>query len=724
MPSPQLPSSFDLSRAFPKLRDDLAVTPQTFGGQRIYIVEDPLSGNFYRLGLRECEFLFQLDGTRSVQTVLQHLAETTQGQPLSEGEAIALCHWLVGAELVSTPTSVLPERLADVAALREQRSGLARINPLMIRIPLLVPDRFLELLRPWLGWIYSPPVVALAAVLLVVAGIRLLADGGQLFVQSLDGIFAPAQQLKLLACSLVLKLAHEISHGVACRRYGGYVRESGVLLLLFAPIPYIDVTSSWKFRSKWQRIQVAAAGMYVELILAAVAALVWSTTDQGPLNQLCANVVLMASITTVIFNANPLMRFDGYYILSDWLEIPNLYSSGQQYVMRLAKRVFLNVSTPNSLPPTLRGTWVKLYGCCAFVWRLMICVSLVAGAAALFHGAGIVLAIVASAIWLLPPVCRLARYLFRPASDELPQRLRLVATAGGLVLLVLVAPYWIPWPFAKRAPAIVRYAPLEIVRSESAGFVQQVCVRSGQPVAKGEVLAVLENEELASECRLLDLAVQQASVRCRMLRKRRKMAALQAEQQQLSAVTEQFEEKRCQLSRLTICASRAGTIIGRNLEVLVGTYLKEGDEICGIGDERQKEILISINQDDVNVFHEHLSQTVAIRMPGSRKMSGILERIPPSASRRLPHAAFGTTLGGPLMVRARSDTPASAADREAFEMIEPRFTGYIALSGKDGGRLHAGRLGLVSLRDPDQTLATVARRALTQWFRAHWELAL
>ena len=320
-----LPSKpqIDLSRACPKLRGGLVVTPQTVGGQRIYVVEDLLSGNFYRLGPRECEFVFHLDGTKSVRDVLQLLAETTPDQSLSDDEAIALCHWLMGAELVSTAASLQPERLASVAELRRQRNGWARINPLMIRVPLFSPDRFLELLRPWVSWIYSPLAVAMAVVLGAAAGGRLLADGGQLFVQSLEGIFAPGQQLQLVACSLILKLVHEISHGVACRRYGGYVRESGVLLLLLAPIPYVDVTSSWRFCSKWQRIQVAAAGMYVKLVLAAVAALVWSVTGPGPLNQLCANVVLMASITTAIFNANPLMRFDGYYILSDLLEIPN-----------------------------------------------------------------------------------------------------------------------------------------------------------------------------------------------------------------------------------------------------------------------------------------------------------------------------------------------------------------------------------------------------------------
>ena len=215
MSSPQKIPSFDFSQARPKLRDDLVVTPQTVGDERIYIVEDPLSGDFYRLGQRECEFLFHLDGTRSVQDVLQLLAETTDHKPFSDDETSTLCHWLMGAELVSTPASLQPERLTTIAALQRQRKRWARINPLMIRIPLFAPDRFLEALRLWLSWIYSPPAIALAVVVAFVAGVRLLADGGQLFVQSLEGIFAPGQQLQLVACSLVLKLLHEISHGVA-----------------------------------------------------------------------------------------------------------------------------------------------------------------------------------------------------------------------------------------------------------------------------------------------------------------------------------------------------------------------------------------------------------------------------------------------------------------------------------------------------------------------------
>ena len=167
--------------------------------------------------------------------------------------------------------------------------------------------------------------------------------------------------------------------GTAGTRWGldddedGTVRETGIMFILFAPLAYVDVTSSWRFRSQWHRIHVAAAGMYVELAIAGIAAIVWSNTEGGWLSSMCFNTIVMASITTVMFNANPLMKFDGYYILSDALGMPNLYVNGQQYVSYWARRYLLGV--PGMLPAWSRGHGIiiRIYGWTSLAWRIMTC---------------------------------------------------------------------------------------------------------------------------------------------------------------------------------------------------------------------------------------------------------------------------------------------------------------------------------------------------------------
>ncbi len=197
-----------------------------------------------------------------------------------------------------------------------------------------------------------------------------------------------------------------MAHGLACARYGGRVRQAGVILVLFVPMAYVDVTSSWRFSSTWQRIVVATAGMYVELMVAAVAALIWSVSSPGAVSDLCFNVLFMAAVSTLLFNANPLMRFDGYYMLSDLVGLPNLASLGRTAVTDLARHGLLGVPS-RGLPLTARAHFfVTAYGLAAWCWSLLVAAGLIMGAALLFHGAGIVLAAAGVVLWWGLPLGR------------------------------------------------------------------------------------------------------------------------------------------------------------------------------------------------------------------------------------------------------------------------------------------------------------------------------
>jgi len=310
------------------LRGDLIFTPQAAGGEAYYMVEDPLNSRFFRLGRAEYTLASLLDGRTSIHEALAHLSTVFPHHHLTEHDAAGLCRWLVEMDLAQTAESSQAHRLARTADKAERRRWLARFNPLAFRLPLFgCPDRALAALASWLGWLYSPAAFAGWLALVAIGAYRIFSAGDR-FAASSQGIFAPDNWVWLVACWGALKGVHELSHGLACKRYGGAVREMGVLFMLFAPLAYVDVTSSWRFRARWQRIVVAAAGMYVELAIAAIAAIVWSETDSGWLNNLCYNAVVMAGFTTLVFNANPLMKFDGYYILSDALSLPNLYTNG------------------------------------------------------------------------------------------------------------------------------------------------------------------------------------------------------------------------------------------------------------------------------------------------------------------------------------------------------------------------------------------------------------
>ena len=271
-------------------------------------------------------------------------------------------------------------------------------------------------------------------------------------------VFAPSNWIWLLAGWIFLKVAHELAHGTVCTKYGGHVRESGILFVVMAPLAYVDVTSTWQFRSRWQRIYTAAAGMHIELLIASIATLIWSPTDESQLNHVCVNLVLMSSVTTLLFNANPLMKFDGYYILSDLTGIPNLSVAGQKFLRALAQRVFLGVPLQRLPNSPGRAAIIRIYAVLAFLWRITITVSLTVAASLLFHGAGIVLAGLAIVMWPLVPTFQLLKYLIFGRPGEQPNRIRFVLTFGSMVAVITSILMLVPWPGALRSPAIVAYA--------------------------------------------------------------------------------------------------------------------------------------------------------------------------------------------------------------------------------------------------------------------------
>jgi putative peptide zinc metalloprotease protein len=531
-------------------------------------------------------------------TLLAHCARPEQA--LTEADATTICQWLIDTELAFTAASVESKRLAQ-AAKDKQPGRLARFNPLYMKVPVCFPDRFFGKMLPWMGWLFSKPMVAITLLLMVLGGYQVLANWTQ-FVIASRGIFAPGQWMWLGLCWLLFKIVHECSHGTVCKKFGGSVHEAGLVFILFAPLAYVDVTSSWRFKSKWHRMFVAAAGMYIELLIASVAALIWAGTEPGVVNHLCFHLILMASVTTLLFNTNPLMRFDGYYLLSDGVDIPNLYTDGQLFLRYLGRKYVLGLPAEVSTGSWSRDTFIRLYGIAAFVWRSFITFFLILAAATMFEGAGLVIALFAAAIWLAVPAWKFAANLMQGSACGKPSLWRL---AGVVLPAVLVIFYFLthtPWPGVKRTPAVVEYSPLAVVRAGSPGFVAEIHVRSGQQVEAGQLLAALVNLELQSEFRDVELAIKQSQMKSRALKQREELAAYQAEQKQLESLLKKREEKRDEVAQLTVRGPISGTVIVRDPDALFGTYATTGAEIVSIGDERRKELRMSIGQEDLDAF--------------------------------------------------------------------------------------------------------------------------
>jgi putative peptide zinc metalloprotease protein len=516
---------------------------------------------------------------------------------------------------------------------------------------------------------------------------------------------------------VLLKVLHETAHGLACKRYGGTVGSAGITFLFFMPLAYVDVTSSWRCRSKWQRISTAAAGIYAELFVASIATIVWATSSPGIVQTMALNIALTAGVSTLVFNANPLVRFDGYFILSDLLEIPNLYSCSQQWMADFVQTHVLGRETATPVWSQAKAWIIRVYAIAAMAWRVLFFLTLALGLIGMLDHLGMVLAtVLLSFAWGVPAV-QTVRCLSQTAAGK-PMNLRRVAasmTLAAVALVVIGAILTRPGRIA--APAVVEYAPLSIVRASAPGFVEEILVASGDAVVLGQPIVVLRNDELKAELVDLELACDESLAKSRMLLQAQELAKLQVEAADRAATEKKIAELKTRVASLTVRAAVAGQVYARNLDALQGRYLHAGDEIAVLGSEEAKELLVAVPQDDVELFENHLViSKIHARTASGDYVAARLTSIDPRGSSELPHAALGATVGGPLAVKPAERTEETVEKPEhKCELISPVFQGKAALTADESRRLCAGQLATVSFRTGEETIAVRIFRHVERW---------
>lgn len=714
-------STVELSRTRLKLREDLLFVPQTYNGETFYHLEVKTTSEYFRIGYAEYVFVSLLDGRTSFAEALAVASQQLKERALGQAQAITIYSWLLenslGAFTDSDSTSSGASTTVRTAG--RHKPFWKKLNPIWQKIPLGRPDTLLRTLQPATGWIFSGIATVLALSVMVIAGLTLSANWGH-FTASSANVISQQNWLWLLIAWVALKFLHELGHALVCHRYGGNIRETGIVLAFFAPLAYVDASSCWSFRSRWQRMHTALAGVYVELIIASLSILAWTWCDSAVLRHVLQNTIIMASVSTLLFNLNPLMKFDGYYVLSDLLQIPNLSGNANGAILDLARRVFFG---DRGSRPTVIGQqrWLLLaYGLAAMVWRVLVTLSLLIMASVLFHGAGLALAAIGVCLWFGRPLWEFLRTLNRLRAHH-PERLfRASLVSSGLMGLLLAALFGLPSPVMTTAPGVVDFTDGEVVRAETAGFVEKMHVKNGQHVNVGDLLLTLRNEDVTTK--LLDLQKQldQQNLRVQTAASEHNSGAMNVFQGTRESLLRQLHECQKQKDGLEIRAGRSGRLISRELHNLSGTFASAGTELMTIGVEEDKELMLSIGQRDLAVATGLVGRSVKVRIGTHPAVSAILVRVNPRASRSIPHPALAATNGGPLNVSQMDERETSGSDR--LRLTEQRFTAIVKIPDDQAIAFRCGERGTAALGLPRGALGTHLWRSAHDWFNS--QLAL
>ncbi|HEY9510156.1 MAG TPA: M50 family metallopeptidase, partial [Verrucomicrobiae bacterium] len=386
------------------LRPGVRVRRQNYRGERWIVLENPFSNQYFRLRPAAYEFVSRLQPDRTVEAAWQQCLERFPDEAPSQEAVIQLLSQLYFANLLQYDLAADSAQLFQRYKKRKQREiGFQFLNIMFMRFPLLDPDRFLVRLLPLIKMLVSP-VGAILWLLVVGAGLKVVADNFDGIRAEGHGVLAASNLLLLYLGLILIKTIHEFGHATFCRRFGGEVHVMGVMLMIFTPMPYVDATSSWGFRERWKRVLVGAAGMIVELFVAAIAAFVWAKTSPGTLHNLAYNMMFVASVSTVIFNINPLLRFDGYYILSDLIEMPNLNQRAIGQLRHVAESKLFGVKQSEAPARNRReGGWLISYGVASGIYRVIVFTGVLLAVADRFLIVGIVMAAVCLISWVTVP---------------------------------------------------------------------------------------------------------------------------------------------------------------------------------------------------------------------------------------------------------------------------------------------------------------------------------
>lgn len=687
-----------------------------------YLVEDSLRGNFFRIGKAEYLFLTALDGQTTLATAVARVCTTLGASSFSEQEAIRFSNWLVETGLAVTNASASSQRFREKLDREHTKALVQRVNPISIRFNLFNPDRILTQLASILGWVFSWPMAIVWLVVCSYAACLIAYDWTRVITDA-AAAFSRDNWLWMALSWLGLKLIHESAHGLSCKRFGGTVDRCGVLFLLFIPLPFVDLTSAWKFDSKYKRILTSAAGMLAEIFIASLAAIVWLQCEPGLWRTILGNLMVAASIHTLLFNANPLLRFDGYHILADWLEIPNLGNHASQWLSGLTKQIFLGTPREPFSMTGFRGQLVRFYGVAAFAWKLCLLVTLTIAAANLLPGFGLLIALFGAIVWIAIPT---GRFLHRLVLEQRPQyaydnraRVRLVASLT-VVGLIVVGLGYLPGPTVIKAPFVIDYAKLEVVRANSAGFLTQVHVKPGQQVQRGELLATLVNQELLADIASLECQLEQAKIQGRAVKTAGDIARWQFEKERITQLQQQLDELNAQREGLRIESPEGGIVLTDNLPQRLGTYCRIGDEVMAIGDEQSKEAIGMIPQQDAEHLPACLASKLQLRVWGNPvSLEGILSEISPRSRDDLPHFSFAGVYGGPLEVlnREATEDQKNLAESDAMKLVESRIQVVVQLGKETSRGVRAGQVGQLFLRGRAETLGTFVVTGLTRWVK-------
>ena len=673
------PRWYRVAGVHPRLRSHVRVSRHVYRGQVWYLLQDQSSGRNHRVDETAFHFIGRMDGKRSTDEIWHSLLNQLGERTPTQDETIEILCQLSDNDLLQCEITPNVAELFRRRFEKDRKRRLAMLNPLAFKVPLFDPDKLLTHLAPLARALFNPTALLIWVAVVTLAALSAGSNWQSLKAYAGVHTLTPGFLLLLWLTYPVVKAVHELGHGLAVKAWGGEVRETGISLLLLVPVPFVDASAASAFPEKHRRAFVGAAGIMVELFLAALALFIWSSVEDGLVRQTAFVVMLVGSVSTVLFNGNPLLRFDGYYVLSDLLDMPNLGPRSNAYIGYLTQRYLLKVDNAVS-PVTARGEPSLLFGYAVlsygYRWFIAGLIVFWCGSYSFWLGAGA--GVLVGFSMVVKPIARAIEFL-RKSPQLARNRSRSYAVAGGVAAAALVLLFVVPVPFSTVAQGVVWLPEKARVRAQTGGFVDEVLAADGQQVRAGDTLLVLSDPELKAR---------EAAARARVVAVEIEYTrAMGADTPKSHALKEELAAQRAELAEiqrrirsLQVSAEVDGTLVMPRPQDLPGSYVEKGTVLAHVLRAEDISVKVVVPQADAGVIRSGIEDVVVnLTDRGGELVSAKLTGEVPAATAILPTAALGDRAGGPVAT--------DPSDKQGTRTLEPVFLLDVRLAAKQVERV-------------------------------------
>lgn len=643
-------------------RPDLQAKKHLYHGRSYWVVKEPVGLNYFRFHEEEYAILNMLDGQTSLQQIKDRFQAEFAPQRITLQDLQQFVGMLHRSGLVISQSSGQGRQLRRRGDQKKKKELLGKLaNIFALRFRGIDPERILNVLNPFTWWLFTVPALLIIS-LFGLSALTLVLVNFQEFrtkLPTFEQFFAAHNWIWLGVTMALVKVLHEFGHGLSCKRYGGECHEMGFMFLVFTPCLYCNVSDSWMLPNKWHRVFIGAAGMYVELILASIATWLWWFSEPGMLNFLCLSIMFICSVSTVVFNGNPLLRFDGYYILMDILEIPNLRQKATEILKRWFQQYCLGLKLQeNPFLPQKRQGWFAFYTVASIIYRWVVVFSIMMFLMKVLEPYGLqalgrVVAVVGLSGMIVQPIWQIIKFFRTPGKASKMKR-KNVLTSLAIASAVVTGIVFIPLPYHVDCAVQIEPHNAQQVFAMVPGRLVSWKKRPGDQVQPDEVIAQLDNIDLELQLLRLESDYEMAMTRYRTLKDQQytdqlSMAQLDTQAEIVRSKQELRDRVVDKIKMLQIKAKEQGVImpppnkpVPKQAEAEEqlpnwsgspfdeknqGAFFSESDLLCMVGRPEQMEAVLIVDQHDIDLVAEGDEADIKIDSARLETFSGIIERI-------------------------------------------------------------------------------------------------